>query len=492
MNVTPPAPMPIFTPAAHMIADAGANTGFGDLLSALGASIGEGQGLLAAPAAPEAEVVAAAPLSSEVAFSPPVTVAAVTAAFPAGVSLVPAQPAPTFVKGGAGVEGAEPMRTESESAAAAPSPPIAPSAIAAPPPVASNKGHVVAQTGSHEPQGPVALPDEQVEVASAAAHVDLGKATSQMAVLAPAATVRIGPALSAAASAEKRSLASPAFVDRDADEPVGNGAAVERVDRPVVRYRFRSSEPSTRDASAPASMPANPQSLPIAAIAPVADRTAPQSGQTSVETASTSPVTAAPHPVEVGDAQTAAATGQDNLPALLATQTPAVAFARSAPSGQPYPATAHVPAQPVVAAATGRIGRDMGVEIARQISAGRQDVLVRLDPAEMGRIDVRLSFDDKGGLHTTMSADSATALDLLRRDVADLSRALSDAGIRADVSSFRFDSRGGEGGQFAQQQHQGQRDHHGGARRGRDDGDLADLSVPYRQLRTSGRVDLTA
>ncbi|MGN6124621.1 MAG: flagellar hook-length control protein FliK [Sphingomonas oligoaromativorans] len=192
-----------------------------------------------------------------------------------------------------------------------------------------------------------------------------------------------------------------------------------------------------------------------------------------------------------------AANGPDNLPPLLASQTPALTQpVRQAPVFAP---SAVPQDSPVVAAEPGRIGRDIGVEIARHVAAGRDEVTIRLTPAEMGHVEVRLSFDDKGALHAAVRADNPQALDMLRRDAGDLGRSLADAGIRADSSSFSFDRRDGGAGQFAQQQHQQQHSHSDGrprhagtAFRDRGDGDpIASLS-PYRQLRTSGRVDLMA
>ncbi|RJF85753.1 flagellar hook-length control protein FliK [Sphingomonas cavernae] len=179
------------------------------------------------------------------------------------------------------------------------------------------------------------------------------------------------------------------------------------------------------------------------------------------------------------------------LPSQLFSQ--ALATPAPRPAGQPYPAAAsHMPHQPVVAAQPGQIGRDMGVEIARHVAAGKEEVLIRLDPAEMGRIDVRLSFDREGSLRAVMAADSPAALDMLRREAGDLSRALNDAGVRADPQSFRFDSRGGDAGQAWQRGQQGSdtRGGQGGATHNGGEG-AADEPV-YQSLRSSGRVDLMA
>jgi len=141
-----------------------------------------------------------------------------------------------------------------------------------------------------------------------------------------------------------------------------------------------------------------------------------------------------------------------------------------------------------VAAQPGRIGRETGIQIARHAAAGASAVTVRLDPAGMGRIDVRLSFDDTGRLHAAVHADNPAALDLLRREAGDLGRALADAGIAADASAFSFDSHagGGFGEPGRQQPRQPRPDTRYAA--GRPDADR----TPFRPLRTSDRIDLIA
>ena len=197
------------------------------------------------------------------------------------------------------------------------------------------------------------------------------------------------------------------------------------------------------------------------------------------------------------EAGAGAAAATDNLPSLLVSQT-----AAPLPQGTPAIAStyaAQMPrvSEPVVTAEPGRIGHDMGVEIARQVSAGRDEFLVRLTPADMGRVDVRLAFDEKGSLHATVSAESPAALEMLRRDAGDLGRALTDAGVPADAASFHFDQRGGEASQFAQQQPDargGGRDRQSGGSR-RDEAARSGISKAgplYRPLRTNGRIDLTA
>ncbi len=187
-----------------------------------------------------------------------------------------------------------------------------------------------------------------------------------------------------------------------------------------------------------------------------------------------------------------ASDGPDSLPSSLFSQ--ALPNVAARPASQPYGATAHQPTphQPVVAAQPGQIGRDMGVEIARTVAAGREEVRIRLDPAEMGRIDVRLNFDRDGSLRAVVAADSPAALEMLRREAGDLTRALADAGVRADPQSFRFDSRNPDAGTSWQRGQQGSdgRGGQGGLAQG--GGDAGDDQPAYRPLRTSGRVDMMA
>ncbi|UYY78819.1 flagellar hook-length control protein FliK [Sphingomonas sp. R1] len=178
-------------------------------------------------------------------------------------------------------------------------------------------------------------------------------------------------------------------------------------------------------------------------------------------------------------AVTPLATGAVSAPSTAAPATAAPAKASPAAS------------EPVLNAHPGELGRTLGVEIARKVDAGEDMLRVRLNPAELGRVEVTLAFDDKGNMQATMRAESQHTLDLLRQDAPDLGRALDQAGIRADTSSFRFESRDGgtgsnAGGQSAFQQQQSR----GGNQQFQDEPDLP--SAAYRPVRSDGQVDLIA
>ena len=146
---------------------------------------------------------------------------------------------------------------------------------------------------------------------------------------------------------------------------------------------------------------------------------------------------------------------------------------------------------PVVSARPGAMGHEVGVEIARQTVLGNEHVTIRLDPGTMGRIEVRMHFDDRGNLNAVVAAESPAALELLKRESGDLGRALSDAGVKTDSGSFRFDSRssGSDGGSGWQRQQNG---HNSPNARGYAEATPPNEEPAYRALPTSGSVDLMA
>lgn len=162
---------------------------------------------------------------------------------------------------------------------------------------------------------------------------------------------------------------------------------------------------------------------------------------------------------------------------------------QTAPSADPVRAAAPAaaPAEPVIEARAGHLGQSLGVEIARRVELGEETLRIRLNPVELGRIEVTLAFDDKGSLQATVRTESAQAMELLRQDAPDLARTLEQAGVRTDAQSFRFENRSGDsGGQQAQQQQQNR------GQSASSDDDVVVAEPIYRPIRTDGQVDLLA
>jgi flagellar hook-length control protein FliK len=83
----------------------------------------------------------------------------------------------------------------------------------------------------------------------------------------------------------------------------------------------------------------------------------------------------------------------------------------------------------------------VAVEIASQALAGNTRFEIRLDPAELGRIDVKLDIDGDGNTTTRVMVERADTLELLKRDANQLERALQQAGLKTSDNAMEFSLR---------------------------------------------------
>lgn len=91
----------------------------------------------------------------------------------------------------------------------------------------------------------------------------------------------------------------------------------------------------------------------------------------------------------------------------------------------------------------------VAVHVAQAAGDGSDRISLKLSPAELGRIDVKLEFGPEGRIHAVFAADRPHTLELLQRDARELARALQDAGLQADSGSLSFNLRDGRGQGFA-------------------------------------------
>ncbi len=131
----------------------------------------------------------------------------------------------------------------------------------------------------------------------------------------------------------------------------------------------------------------------------------------------------------------------------------------------------------------------LAVEIAAKSQSGARQFDIRLDPPELGRVEVRLSIDATGKASAHLSADTPQTLDLLQKDAPTLTRALRDAGLDVSQDGLNFSLR-----------HQGSQDssaNNGGSRgNGRSFNltattsiDATATSAAYRSV-ADGRLDI--
>jgi hypothetical protein len=157
-----------------------------------------------------------------------------------------------------------------------------------------------------------------------------------------------------------------------------------------------------------------------------------------------------PAQAEAGPPDKAAVAAREQSTAPDAAQRPAPPVDAARPSVLPQQVAQTVPAQ-AQAAAVGL--PQLAVTIAARARAGERHYEIRLDPPELGRIEVALSVDKTNTTTTVLTVERMDTLDLLQRDSRALERALTTAGFKTEQGSLQFNLRdqGGNAQGFAGQ-----------------------------------------
>jgi chemotaxis protein MotD len=167
------------------------------------------------------------------------------------------------------------------------------------------------------------------------------------------------------------------------------------------------------------------------------DKAASESGSTDTESskhaAKTTPQT---------EHRAAASAPQQPLPTDPALMQPATTLPQ-----QPIQThTANLTAIPVQAANSALADapvplNGLAADIALRAAGGNSRFEIRLDPAELGRIDVRLDVDKHGNVTSHLTVERPATLDMLRNDAPRLQQALEDAGLKTGDSGLQFSLR---------------------------------------------------
>lgn len=83
----------------------------------------------------------------------------------------------------------------------------------------------------------------------------------------------------------------------------------------------------------------------------------------------------------------------------------------------------------------------LGLAIAAKSVDGTRHFDIRLDPPELGQVQVHLSVDDAGRAQASLIVDKPQTLALLQRDANNLNRALTDAGLNLPNNGLNFSLR---------------------------------------------------
>jgi len=84
----------------------------------------------------------------------------------------------------------------------------------------------------------------------------------------------------------------------------------------------------------------------------------------------------------------------------------------------------------------------LAVSIAARLVGGAKQFDIRLDPPELGRVEVRLSIDASGKTQAHLTADQPQTVALLQKDAPNLTRALRDAGLDVSQNGLNFSLKG--------------------------------------------------
>jgi flagellar hook-length control protein FliK len=129
---------------------------------------------------------------------------------------------------------------------------------------------------------------------------------------------------------------------------------------------------------------------------------------------------------------------QAPLPATAAAQLP------TGTPAQPTQAAAALPSAPPAATLATPDLNALAVSIATKSLSGAQQFDIRMDPAELGRVDVRLSLDGNGTAQAHLAAERPETLTLLQNNAATLTRALQDSGVQVANNGLQFSLKGQE------------------------------------------------
>ncbi len=138
--------------------------------------------------------------------------------------------------------------------------------------------------------------------------------------------------------------------------------------------------------------------------------------------------------------------------------------------------------------ARGSVVDQVQVQISKAVKLGADKINIKLNPAELGRVEIKLQTVDGGRTVATVTAERQETLDILRRDSAELQRALSDAGLDLARDGLNYNLKG-------ENNNQPDQEIAGGGNEGDEDFlDSAGEAVAAHELGviTNGRVDVRA
>lgn len=98
----------------------------------------------------------------------------------------------------------------------------------------------------------------------------------------------------------------------------------------------------------------------------------------------------------------------------------------------------------------GRPAEQVSVQVQNAIRNGNDRIQIKLSPASLGNVEVKLELSPDKTVQAIVYADKSETLDMLERDARVLQKALEDAGLRTNSDSLSFAQRDSSGSGNAQ------------------------------------------
>lgn len=141
----------------------------------------------------------------------------------------------------------------------------------------------------------------------------------------------------------------------------------------------------------------------------------------------------------VGDSLAAKHPLEQTLPAMTARQ-----------AGETVAKTALPPSAHRTMTAKNAPAQQVAIHMEKGFAKGQTTIHMKLDPEELGSIDISLSIDENRHIRANITAERPQTLDILRKDADTLEKALSTTGLKTEQGGLSFNLK--QGGEHSAQQ----------------------------------------
>lgn len=93
----------------------------------------------------------------------------------------------------------------------------------------------------------------------------------------------------------------------------------------------------------------------------------------------------------------------------------------------------------------GQIAKQLNMQVTRAVSNGTNEFTMKLNPTELGRVQVKMAFGSNGTVSAQVMVERPETLELLQREVRGLERAIEAGGHKADAGNISFSLDTGDG-----------------------------------------------